>query len=96
MPIKARAGTVVQLRISARLRDTLQVVPNLPVYLDRQDQAAGPWEQVSGAQSDASGDAPVSLTLPSTPGQVRLRARSPGVAEQYRSDTSPTLTIDVV
>lgn len=96
MALRVRAGSTINLIATAKLSETLQVVADLPLFLDRQDQAAGPWSQVAGGKTDADGDTPFSVILPGTPGELRLRTRSPGLAEKYRADTSPTLTVEVV
>lgn len=96
MPERVLAGSALTLAVTAQLRDTLRRAAGVPVFLDRQDQPAGPWAQVGAGETGADGQVTVQLQLPDVAGTLRFRARTPGVAERYRADTSPVLTVELV
>ncbi len=76
--------------------DTLVPIPGLPIFLDRFDPGSSVPQQLQGGQTDATGRAQLITEAPTTPGSYKYRARTPGIAEKYRSDVSPQLTIEVV
>lgn len=96
MALKVRPSSRITFEIRTQDPDTLAPIGGLPVFLDRLDQPAAAPVQVAGAQTDAQGRAEISATIPASPGSYRYRARTPGVAERYRSDTSSQVAIEVV
>lgn len=96
MALKVQPGSSVTFIISAQDPDTLSAIAGLPVFLDVQEQTAGPPRQVAGGQTDGSGQVQLSTTLPGAPGTYTFRARTPGVAEKFRADVSKNVPIEVV
>ena len=96
MPLKVRPGTAIRFEIVTQDPDTLAPIGGLPVFLDRFDQAAAAPQQVAGAETVPDGRVEVSTNVPDLAGSYRFRARTPGIAEKYRSDVSPLVTVEVV
>lgn len=96
MALRVSPGSQLRLEVRTQSPDTLAPIAGLPVFVDLQVQPAAAFDQVAGAQTDAEGRAQVTVTVPAVEGSYRYRARTPGVAERFRADTSPTLTVEVV
>jgi len=96
MALRALAGSGVLFVLTAQDPDTLASVPDLPVFLDLILTEGGPATQVAGGTTDSAGQARISVTLPAFPGTYRYRARTPGLAELWRPDTSREVPIEAV
>ena len=96
MPLKVRSGSTLTFGIHVQNRDTLEPFDGAPVFLDRLDQPTAAPVQVEGAQTDGQGNAVMQTTVPTTPGTYSYRARTPGIAERFRADTSKTVAIESV
>ena len=94
--IKAPPGSPATFTAFAQDPDTLEALAGVPVFLDQRTSSTGPFGQVGAGQSDARGQLQLTVTLPNTPGEYTYRARTPGVADKFRSDTSKEVTIQVV
>lgn len=96
MPLKVQPGSPIRFEIRTQSPDTLAPIPRLPVFLDRFEPDSNVPVPVEGAETDAEGRAVVSTTMPDVPGSYRFRSRTTGIDGEYRADTSPSITVQVV
>ena len=96
MALKVRPGTTIRFDIQTYDPDTLAPIGGLPVLLDFFTQPAAAPQQIAGAETGSDGRVEVSTNVPELAGSYRYRARTPGIAERYRSDVSPLVTVEVV
>ena len=96
MAVKVFPNSRITFEAVAQSPDTLVPIGGLPVFLDRFDPGSTVPQQLEGGQTDATGKAQLATMVPTTPGSYKYRARTPGIAERYRSDVSPQLTVEVV
>lgn len=95
MALKVRPGSSILFEAVTQSPDTLAPIPGIPIFLDVIDPSSSVPRQIVGGQSDAQGRVQLATKMPESLGSYKFRARTPGVAEKYRSDVSPTITIDV-
>ena len=96
MSLKVRPGTAIRFEIVTQDPDTLAPIGGLPVFLDFFAQPAAAPQQLAGAETASDGRVEINATVPELSGSYRYRARTTGVAEKYRSDVGPLVTVEVV
>ena len=95
MALKVRPGSSILFEVVTQSPDTLAPIAGIPVFLDVTAPSSSVPEQVVGGQTDDQGRVQLATRMPAAAGSYKFRARTPGVAEKYRSDTSAAITIDV-
>ena len=95
MALKVRPGSTIVFEAVTQSPDTLAPIPGIPVFLDIISPSSSVPEQIVGGQTDSQGRVQLATRMPAAAGSYKFRARTPGIAEKYRSDVSPTITVDV-
>ena len=95
MALKVIPGSSILFEAVSQAPDTLAPIPGIPVFLDMFSPTSSVPEQVIGGQTDAQGRVQLAARMPAAPGSYKFRARTPGITEMFRSDVSPTITVDV-
>lgn len=95
MAVKVRGSSSILFEAVAHSPDTLVPIAGLPVFLDMISPSSSVPEQVTGGQTDVQGRVQLAGRMPQTPGSYKFRMRTPGITEMFRSDVSPTITVDV-
>ncbi len=95
MALKVRPGSNIAFEVVTQSPDTLAPILGIPVFLDRFDPSSSVPQQIAGGQTDSQGRVQLATRMPEAPGSYSFRARTPGIAEKYRSDVSPTISVTV-
>ena len=96
MALKVPPGSSITFELRTQDPETLAPQAGLPVFLDFISAPAAAPQQIGGGQTDGQGRAAITTAVPSVAGTYRYRARTPGIADRFRSDTSSQVPVEVV